>query len=230
VNNRLTEVIFSGLKRCFYYNNSKELETPMATRLAHTQVPINDVIARRWSGRAFDPLKPVKREQLVGLIEAARWAASCYNDQPWRFLVWDRNTDAASWQKAFGCLGEWNQKWVINAPVLMLSCAGSVFERNGKPSRWGQHDTGAAGQNLYLQATAMGLMAHPMGGYDPDKARAAFAIPTDYTPMAMIAIGHPGPADSLEQEYREAETAARSRKLLTECFFEGGWGVPVRTS
>ena len=201
----------------------------MTTRLAQTQVPINDVIARRWSGRAFDPLKPVTREQLTALLEAARWAASCFNDQPWRFLVWDRNTDASSWRKAFGCLGEWNQKWVINAPVLMLSCAGSVFERNNKPSRWGQHDTGAAGQNLYLQATAMGLMAHPMGGYDKDKARTAFAIPAEYTPMAMIAVGHPGPADSLEQEYREAETAARSRKPLTECFFEGAWGVPIKT-
>ena len=201
----------------------------MAAKLAQTQVPINDVLARRWSGRAFDPLKPVKREQLVALLEAARWAASCYNEQPWRFLVWDRNADTGSWQKAFGCLGEWNQKWVINAPVLLLSCAGSIYERNGNPNRWGPHDTGAAGQNLYLQAAAMGLMAHPMGGYDPDKARAAFAIPADYTPMAMMAVGHPGPADSLEAEYRELETAARSRRPLAECFFENGWGVPVKT-
>ena len=201
----------------------------MAVKLAQTQVPINDVLARRWSGRAFDPLKPVQREQLVALLEAARWAASCYNDQPWRFLVWDRNADAASWQKAFGCLGEWNQKWVINAPVLMLSCAGSVYAHNGKPNRFGPHDTGAAGQNLHLQAAAMGLMTHPMGGYDSGKARAAFAIPADYTPMAMIAVGHPGPADSLEEEYRELETAARVRRPLTECFFENGWGTPVKT-
>lgn len=201
----------------------------MSIKLASTQVPINDVIARRWSGRALDPLRPVSREQLTALLEAARWAASCYNDQPWRFLVWDRNTDAASWQKAFDCLGEWNQKWVINAPVLMLSCAGSIFERNGKPSRWGQHDTGAAGQNLYLQAAAMGLIAHPMGGYDKDKARVAFAIPDEYTPMAMIAVGYPGSADGLEEEYRDQETAARTRKPLTECFFDGVWGVPVKT-
>ena len=91
----------------------------MAVRLAQTQVPIDNLISRRWSGRAFDPLKPVAREQLVALLEAARWAASCFNEQPWRFLVWDRNADANSWQKAFGCLGEWNQKWVINAPVLI---------------------------------------------------------------------------------------------------------------
>ena len=201
----------------------------MASRHAHTQVPINDVIARRWSGRSFDPLKPVKREQLVALLEAARWAASCFNEQPWRFLVWDRNTDAASWQRAFGCVGTWNQKWVINAPVLLLGCAHHVYEKNAKPNRWHEHDTGAAGENLYLQATALGLIAHPFGGYDPDKARATFTIPSDYTPMAMIAVGHQGPADGLEEEYRELETAARNRKPLNECFFEGGWGIPVKT-
>jgi len=199
----------------------------MANRLAHTQVPINDVIARRWSGRAFDPLKPVTREQLTALLEAARWAASCFNDQPWRFLVWDRNSDAASWQKAFGCLGEWNQKWAINAPVLMLSCAGSIFEHTGKPSRWGQHDTGAAGQNLYLQAAALGLMAHPMGGYDPDKARAAFAIPAEYTPMAMIAVGYQTTPDILDEETKAKELRPRARKPIAERFFEGGWGKGV---
>jgi nitroreductase len=201
----------------------------MTSKLATTQVPIHDLLARRWSGRAFDPLKPVPRELLLALLEAARWAASCYNDQPWRFLVWDRNTDAASWQRAFGCLGEWNQKWVINAPVLLLSCADSVFERNAKPSRWGQHDTGAAGQNLYLQAAAVGLMAHPMGGYDADKARQAFGIPEAYTPMAMIAVGYPGPADSLADEYRKDELAPRERKPLGERFFEAGWGTPFKT-
>ena len=101
MNNRLTGDCFSSLKHAVDGIKPNALENPMSTRLTHTQVPINDVIARRWSGRAFDPLKPVKRVQLVALLEAARWAASCYNDQPWRFLVWDRNSDAASWQKAF---------------------------------------------------------------------------------------------------------------------------------
>lgn len=201
----------------------------MAAKLARTQVPIHDVLARRWSGRAFDPLKPVARAQLVTLLEAARWAASCYNDQPWRFLVWDRNADAAGWQRAFECLGEWNQKWVINAPVLLLSCAGSVFEKNGKPNRWGQHDTGAAGQNLYLQAAALGLVAHPMGGFDADKARKTFNIPEQYACMAMIAVGHPGPPETLEGEYRDNELAPRERKPLAERFFEGSWGAPVKT-
>ena len=200
----------------------------MAPKLAQTQVPINPLLAERWSGRAFDPLKPVTRQELVALLEAARWAASCFNDQPWRFLVWDRNQNATNWQKAFDCLGEWNQKWVINAPVLMLSCAGSIFEKTGKPNRWGQHDTGAASQNLYLQATALGLVAHPMGGFDADKAREKFSIPAPYTCMAMIAVGHPAPPESLEGEYRDAELAPRERKPLSEGFFEGNWGVPIK--
>lgn len=201
----------------------------MNTKLAPTQVPIHDVLARRWSSRAFDPARAVTRAQIVALCEAARWAASCYNDQPWRFLVFDRHSDAAAWQRAFECLGEWNQKWVKHAPVLLIACAGSIFHKNGKPNRWGQHDTGAAGQNLYLQAVALGLLAHPMGGFDADKVRQTFQVPGDYTPMAMIAVGYPGPAEILEPEYRELETAPRERKPLGECFFEAAWGAPLKT-
>lgn len=201
----------------------------MSLKLAQTQVPINDVLARRTSGRAYDPLKPVARETLVALLEAARWAPSCFNEQPWRFMVWDRNADAAGWQKAFECVGEWNQKWVVNAPVLLLACASRFYEKNGKPNRWDQHDTGAASLNLALQATDLGLVAHPFGGYDPDKARVTFSIPETFTPMAMIAVGYPAPAETLTGEYLESELAIRERKPLGECFFESAWGAPVKT-
>ena len=199
----------------------------MASKVAKTQVPIHELVARRWSGRAFDRDRPLERVQLIALLEAARWAPSCYGDEPWRVIVWDRLQDESLWRKAFECLGEWNQRWVKNAPVLMLTVADSVFEKNGKPNRWGQHDTGAAGENLYLQAAALGLMAHPMGGFDADKARRVFAIPEQFAPMAMIAVGHPAPAEVLEGEYRELELAGRTRKPLGERFFEGGWGTPV---
>jgi nitroreductase len=202
----------------------------MTAKLAQTQVPIHDILARRWSGRAFDPARKLAREQLVALCEAARWAASCYNDQPWRFLVFDRHSDAAAYQRAFGCLGEWNQKWVKNAPVLLIACANSIFDYNGKPNRWGQHDTGAAGQNLYLQATVLGLVAHPMGGFDADKVRQTFGVPEAFTPMAMVAVGYPAPAATLEGEYRDAELAPRERKPLGERFFEGAWGEPLKGS
>src|SRR5690349_12704693 len=105
---------------------------------AITQVPIHDLIANRWSGRAYDPAKPVSREQIITLLEAARWAPSCYGDQPWRFIVWDKNTDAASWQRGFECLAPGNQAWVQHAPVLLLTIADSLFNHNSQPNRWAQ--------------------------------------------------------------------------------------------
>jgi nitroreductase len=201
----------------------------MTSKIARTRVPIHDVIARRWSGRAFERDRPVAREQLEALLEAARWAPSCYGDEPWRYLVWDRFRDEAAWNKAFDCLGEWNRKWVKNAPVLLLATADSLFQKNGNPNRWGSHDTGAASENLCLQAVALGLMAHPMGGFEAEKIRRAFDIPARYTPLTMIAVGHPAAADILEGEYRELELAARERRPLGERFFEGGWEIPFRT-
>ncbi len=194
---------------------------------AQTSVAIHDLIARRWSPRAFDKSKPVSRALVIALLEAARWAPSCYGDEPWRYLLWDRQRDPASWQKAFECLSEGNQAWVKNVPLLLASIAGSQFAHNGKPNRWGQHDTGAASANLVLQAVALGLAAHQMGGFDADKLREKFAIPPGYTPMAMIAVGYQADAGILEGEVKERELAPRTRMPLGEKFFEGSWGVPV---
>jgi nitroreductase len=200
----------------------------MQTKTASTQVGIHDLLARRWSCRAFDASKPVSREQIVALLEAARWAPSCFGDEPWRYIVWDRNSDEAAWQKAFACLGEWNQNWVKNAPVLLLSTAYSLFRKNGTPNRWGQHDTGAASENLCLQAVALGLMAHQMGGFDEEKTRLAFNIPKEFALMAMIAVGYQGEPEVLNDELKGLELAARARTPLGEHFFEGDWGVPVK--
>jgi len=191
---------------------------------APTGVPIHELFARRWSSRAFDANRPVPRGQLTVLLEAARWAPSCNGDEPWRYLIWDRGRDPEGWQKAFDCLSESNKKWVKNVPLLMLSCAGSAFAATGKPNRWTQHDTGAASCSLALQAAASGLMVHQMGGFDVDKARSAFGIPADYTPMAMIAVGYQTTPDILDPETKEKELKARARKPLAERFFEGGWG------
>ncbi|MHB1591937.1 MAG: nitroreductase family protein [Sulfuricella sp.] len=202
----------------------------MQTKTASTQVDVHDLIARRWSCRAFDATKPVSREQIVSLLEAARWAPSCFGDEPWRFIVWDKNSDAAAWQKAFGCLVEWNQNWVKNAPVLILTTANSLFRKNGNPNRWGQYDTGAAAENLCLQAVASGLMAHQMGGFDEDKMRSAFKVPKEFACMAMIAVGYQGEPEVLNdnQELKELELAERARTPLGVHFFEGDWGVPVK--
>ena len=193
-------------------------------RPASTARPIHDLLARRWSSRAFDPKRPVSREQLATLLEAARWAPSCNGDEPWRYLIWDKSRDPQGWQKAYDCLSENNKKWVKNVPLLMLSCAGSTFEATGKPNRWTQHDTGAASVSIALQATAMGLMVHQMGGWDVEKARAAFAVPPEYTPMAMIAVGYQASPDILDEETKAKELRPRGRKPLAERFFEGGWG------
>jgi len=199
----------------------------MQDRLAQTSKPIHDLLARRWSPRAFDPNRPVSRDQLKVLLEAGRWAPSCNGDEPWRYLIWDKGRDAAGWQKAYDCLSENNKKWVKNVPLLMLSCAGSNFEATGKPNRWTQHDTGAASVSMALQAVAMGLVVHQMGGWDVEKARAAFAIPADYTPMAMIAVGYQTSADILDEETKAKELRPRARKPIAERFFEGGWGKGV---
>ncbi|HZV98744.1 MAG TPA: nitroreductase family protein [Methylophilaceae bacterium] len=194
---------------------------------AVTRVPLEATIARRWSGRAYDAGKPVSQETIIALLEAARWAPSCFGDQPWRFIVWDKTTDPAGWQKAFECLVPGNQAWAKDAPVLLLTTAGSLFAHNGQPNRWGQYDTGAAAENLCLQATSMGLMAHQMGGFDAGKTREAFAIPDEYTLMAMMTLGYPADISTLCGEMLEREIAPRKRRELGELFFKGSWGQPV---
>ena len=200
----------------------------MEERRAITSVPIDDLLARRWSPRAFDAARTVSREQLRALLEAARWAPSCNGDEPYRYLVLDRKSDPEGWQKAFDCLNDNNRKWVKNVPLLLLSCAGSKFAHSGQPNRWGQHDTGASSVCLALQAVSMGLVAHQMGGWDLDKARAAFNIPAEYTPMAFIAVGYQAPPDVLDEETKKKELRPRARKPIEEHFYEGAWGKAIK--
>ena len=190
---------------------------------ALTDTPIHDLIAARWSGRAYDPAQAVSREQTLSLLEAARWAPSCFGDQPWRFVVWNKATDAAGWQAAFDTLSPGNQGWVKDAPLLVLACADSLFNHNGQPNRWAQYDTGAAVENLCLQAEALGLMAHQMGGFDAERVRALAGVPERYTLMAMISVGAPGDPDRLGPEAVEREHAPRKRRPLAELFFGGRW-------
>jgi nitroreductase len=196
------------------------------TKLARTAQPINELLARRWSPRAIDPLRRVAHDHVVVLLEAARWAPSCSGDEPWRYLAWDRFENPAGWQRAWECLSPGNQYWVKNAPVLLASFADSQF-RNGKPNRWGQHDTGAASENLCLQGTALGLVVHQMGGFDGARLAGAFDVPEQFTPMAMIAVGHPGDPGGLSDKHQAAEAAPRERQPFGELFFDGAWGKPL---
>lgn len=195
---------------------------------AITQVAIDATIAARWSGRAYDPAKSVSHAQVVALLEAARWAPSCFGDEPWRFVVWNKAANPQAWQQAFDCLVPGNQAWVIDAPVLVLTCADTLFGHNQKPNRFAQYDTGAAAENLCLQAASMGLMAHQMGGFDASLAREKFKIPEQYTLMAMISVGYPADIAALSGDTLGRENAERTRKPLPELFFDASWGQGVK--
>lgn len=196
----------------------------MFEKRAITAVPITDLLARRWSGRAYDRSRPVRREQLLALLEAARWAPSCFGDQPWRYIVFDRSSDGAGWQAALDCLAEGNRTWAVDAPVLILALADSRFVHNDKPNRWAQYDSGAASMSICVQAASFGLMTHQMGGFDAERARSSFAVPERYLPMAMMSVGYQLPEQAIPADRIEGERAPRARRPLGEGFFAGRWG------
>ena len=195
----------------------------MHAKPAISSVPLHDIIGNRWSPRSFDPNKAIDTPTLTALLEAARWTPSCFNDQPWRFVVCRKQEDAAAWNELLGCLGEKNQLWAKNAPILILSVAMHNFGHNEKPNRWSPFDTGAACVSLCLQATAMGLVTHQMGGFDAEQTRQLFKLPDACTPMSVIAIGYQAEAERLPDDLKQKELSERSRKPLNECFYFGLW-------
>jgi len=198
----------------------------MMEKPADTLYPIHDLLRQRWSSRAFDD-RPVEPEKLRSLCEAARWAPSSNNEQPWRFIVANKDYET-EWNRLFACLVEGNRKWAYRAPVLILSVASLNFEDDSTPNRHACYDTGMAVENLVLQATALGLSAHQMAGFDVEKARADLKIPYGYEPVAMIAVGYPGDLASLPDRLRERELQSRSRRPISEWTFSGQWGEPLR--
>jgi nitroreductase len=192
---------------------------------AETRYPVHDLIARRWSPRALEP-RPVPAGQIRSLLEAARWAASSFNEQPWSFLV-ARREDAAEFERMLACLVPANQAWAKNAGVLMLTVAKRTFTRNDRPNRVALHDIGLAAATLTLQATELNLRVHQMGGIDAEKIRETYGIPEGYDPVTAIAIGYPGSLEQLPEGLRAEEQAPRERKLQSEFVFEGSWGRPA---
>jgi nitroreductase len=184
--------------------------------------PIFDLLARRWSPRAFAD-RPVEREILVRLFEAARWAPSSGNGQPWRFLVGTKDNPAEH-ERLASVLNPGNA-WAHKAPVLALSVA--ALDRADKPNRHSYHDVGLATESLVIQAVSMGLAVHMMGGFNVEMAREVFEIPARHDPVAMIAIGYPGDPESLPEDLRARELAPRQRKPLREFVFSGKFGQPA---
>lgn len=180
--------------------------------------PVDDLFVRRWSPRALRP-EALSEEQMRSLFEAARWAPSSYNGQPWRFLYARRGSE--HWQRLFDLLVEFNQKWADDAGALIVVLSQTKTD-SGKSRRTHSFDAGSAWQNLALQATSMGLAAHAMEGFDYDRAREELGVPDDLAVEAMIAVGYPGDRDSLPEDLREREEPS-GRKPLSEIAWEGAW-------
>jgi nitroreductase len=195
-------------------------------KTAATQFPIHEIIGQRWSPRAFSE-RPVEPEKLISTLEAARWAASSANEQPWAFLV-ATSDDRENYDAVAGVLVDSNRSWAEKAPVLILAFAHAQFAKNGNPNRYAFHDVGQAVANLSLQATSLGLTVHQMAGFNAEAARERFAVPADWQPVSVIALGYPGNPESLDAKLREREIAERQRKPLETFVFAGSWGRPAQ--
>jgi nitroreductase len=189
---------------------------------APTDFPVHDFIAERWSPRAFSD-KRVAPDVLQSLFEAARWAPSSSNEQPWAYIVATKD-DPENFAKLVSVLVPFNVTWAQRAPVLALAVAKLTFEKNANPNRNAQYDVGAASAWLTVEATTRGLFVHQMAGYDHDKAREVFGIPAGWEPIAAMAIGYPGDPDSLPQPLRDREVAPRTRKPISAFVMSGSWG------
>lgn len=180
---------------------------------------INPLILERWSARAISG-EAIDDQELMALFEAARWAPSSYNNQPWRFIYAKRNTEY--WEKFLKLLVEFNQSWAKNAAVLIVIISKKTFDFNNQPSVTHTFDSGAAWENLALEAETRGLVAHGMEGFDYAKARQVLAIPDDYDVEAMIAIGKKGRKEDLSPDLQKNEVPS-DRKPLAKLVMEGGF-------
>ena len=178
---------------------------------------INEIFLKRWSPRAMSG-KPIKKEELMSLFEAAKWAPSSYNNQPWRFIYALRDTKY--WDLLYNLLGDFNKQWCKNASVLVVVISRKIFDFNNQPSVTHSFDSGAAWENLALQASMTGFVAHGMETFDYEKARKDLEIPEDYDVEMMFAIGLPGKKEDLPKELQEREFPS-DRKKLKEIVFEG---------
>ncbi|MBI2302913.1 MAG: nitroreductase family protein [Armatimonadetes bacterium] len=194
----------------------------MSVKRAVPDHPIVDLLAARWSPYAFAD-RPVAAEDLRSLFEAARWAASSYNEQPWTYLVATRD-QPDEFARLLACLVEGNQAWAKDVPVLALGVVHHQFVRNGRDNRAAVHDLGLASANLTVEATARGLCVHQMIGILPDKAREVYGIPDDWEAWTALAIGCVGDPAGLPEALQPRDLSPRQRKPLSEFVFSGAWG------
>jgi nitroreductase len=216
----MADIIQSAKGKPFMSNNPAQ----ESLKHAKTDLPVHDLILQRWSPRAFTT-QAVTDADLKTLFTAASWAASSYNEQPWRFLVGRKGDE--TYKKLFDTLAAPNQTWAASAPVLFASFGNKTFSHNGAPDAYGLHDAGAATANLALQAAHMGMHIHGMGGFDKDTLRAFFGVPSDFDVAAVWALGYVGEPDSVPDNFKDAEKAPRTRKPL-DAFVFTEWDKPAK--
>ena len=198
--------------------------TPTSAKHASPEYPIQKVLAKRWSPYGFAD-RPVAEADLSSLFEAARWAASSYNEQPWTYFVATRK-DPGEFERLLSCLVPANQAWAKAAPVLVLGIVSLRFSQTQKDNRAAVHDLGLASANLVVEATARGLSVHQMIGILPDRARELYQIPVNAEAWTAMAIGYKANADTLPEGLRERDLAPRQRKTISQFVFTGSWGQP----
>jgi nitroreductase len=192
---------------------------------APTDAGVHELIRERWSPRAFSGT-PIAAHDLTLLLEAAQWAPSSMNEQPWRFVVADRSRNPEMHARVLSTLVPANVAWAHRAPVLIVAVAKMAYARNGALNRHAFYDTGAAVVQLALQATSMGLRIHQMGGFNAEQAGGVLSIPEGHEAVVVLAIGYPGDAGELSEELRARELAPRQRRPLSETVYNGVWGQP----
>jgi len=199
------------------------MESMSDPKIARPDQPISDVIARRWSPYAFAN-KPVSKEDLAALFEAARWAPSSFNEQPWRYILGTKE-DPGEFERVLSCLLEGNQKWAQRASALALGVVSRRFERNNKPNPSAEHDLGLAAGNLLQEATERGIYVHQMSGIIPDRAKEIFSIPEDFDVLTALAVGYLDNSTDALEELRKRDQSPRKRRPMEEFVFSGTWGA-----
>ena len=192
---------------------------------ASTDHPILEILVARWSPYGWSD-RPVSRSDLRSLFEAARWAASAFNEQPWRYVVATRD-EPEEFERLLSCLVEGNQAWAAAVPALALGIARSTFSHNGKPNRVALHDLGLAAGNICAEATARGISVHQMAGILPERARELYQIPEEYDAQTALAFGYAADPEDLEEPARSRDTTPRTRRPLDAFVFGGSWGRPA---
>lgn len=198
-------------------------------KVAQTDHDVHELIRSRWSPRAFDADRVIPRADLLRLFEAARWAPSSENAQPWRFIVVARDESSASWRGLTAALTGSNPTWAASAPVLIVTTVRLRFEGRDADNPMAFYDAGQAFALLVVQATALGLSVRQMAGFRHADVRAACQIPEGFDPIVVSAVGYAGDPEGLANEkHRASEKQPRRRKSVADFVFENEWGNPIR--